>query len=169
MELKYYKYDGENYVLQRTTGMTYFAAVILLLCGVGGIVYFAITGGTGGLVWAAVWFGLIGLMYYRQRYVNIAIQPSTRRILVKHGSKVHREYPFTSFLNFQKTRIRTNGITSQWHASMYVDENGKNKNILLGVVFRQKAADHLIAETDSLLKAASDKGSAFTGAVMHQN
>ncbi|TDW99268.1 hypothetical protein [Dinghuibacter silviterrae] len=152
MEFKYFKHSDEGYKLVKSTVLLYVVMILFGLMAAIGLWLVVSTGKMEGLWWALFCFALMGVAYYRQRFINVFIQPESGMIIVKRGSKVHREYPVDKFMNFQKTRVRTNGIASQWHVSMYVDDNGKNKNILLGVVFRQKAADRMIAETERLLQ-----------------
>lgn len=153
MTNKYYKEDGENYKLIKSSGLMYMVIALFVVMGALGVWVDISTGKMGGLGWSLACFAVIALIYYRQRYVSVVIRPQTKTIQVMHGKKVHREFPFDKFMNFQKTRVRNNGITTQWHVSMYVDDNGKNRNIMLGTVGRQKSADQIIAETEALLKS----------------
>ncbi len=152
MEYKYYKRDGENFILKRPMGLLYVAMVLLTLTGALGILAAVATGGYGGYIWFLCCISFVAIGYYRHKFTSICIRPATRTVLVKRGSKTNQQYPFDQFLNFQKTRVKGNGITTQYHVIMYFNESGKNKGILLGAVFLQKTADRIIIETDTLIR-----------------
>jgi len=154
MEYKYYKHNGEGYKLLKSSIRANIIFILFTLMGALGIWYTIDTGKIGGIGWLLACLIVIALVYYRQRFISVIILPQTRMIVVKHGAKVFRQFPFDKFMNFQKTRIRTNGVTTQWHVSMYVNDNGKNRNIMLESSHSEKAADQIIAETTALLNSS---------------
>lgn len=154
MQYKYYKNEGTSYLLQKPMTMLYFVMIVFGLLAVFALWHGIDTGSKGGFVWAALCAFFAWFPYYRQKRMQVCFDTHTQMIRIMHGGKVRKEYPFNSFLNFTKTRVRNNGITTQWHVSMYLDEKGKNKNVLLALVFRQKTADEIIAETSSIMESA---------------
>jgi len=152
MEYKYYKRDGENYMLKRPMGYLYIGMALIFLTGSVGIAIAIVAGGYGGYIWFLCCMLFIYIGFYKQKIIKVYIQPSKRTILIKRGSKIEKQYSFDEFLNFLKTSVRGYGITTQWHVFIVLNETGKNKRILLGTVLLQRTADSIIAETDILLK-----------------
>lgn len=155
MEYKFYVRADEGYVLKKQTGLLIFVYGLFFLLGILGIWYAISQGKSGGYLWALVCFGFIAIGYVRRQGRGIHILPEKQIVVVKLMNK-KKEYLFKDFLNFQKTRITTNGIVTQWQVSMFFDQNGKNKNILLGTFFYgKKKANALIEETSALMKKGS--------------
>jgi hypothetical protein len=152
MEYKFYRQEGDGYLLRSPSGLMYFSIIVFGLLAIGGLAMFFADGKVGGLIWALVCILFCGFAWYRYKARKIYFLPALQQVQVRIGDKVKKQYTFGQFMNFQKTRVRTNGITSQWHVSMYFDENGKNKNILLGMSFRQKTVDHIITETEAVMQ-----------------
>ena len=152
MEHKFYVHSDEGYILKQQKGLSFFVYGLLLLLGALGIWYAISEGKSGGYLWALVCFVLIAFTYIRRQGRGICIVPERQIVKVKLLNK-RKEYHFKDFLNIQKTKITTNGIVTQWQVSMFFDENGKNKNILLGVfVYGKKKAEALIEETSTLME-----------------
>ncbi len=151
MEYKYYKYEGDGYVLQKPMGFLYFSIVVFLLLAALGLWYYLDKHASGGLLWFVCCLVFAGWPYYRQKMQVICLQTSTRLVQVKRGSVVKKQYPFSEYMNAKITRVRVNGITSQYQASIFMNDNGKNRTLLLGIVLREKIAQRLIAETEAIL------------------
>lgn len=150
MEYKYFKQTPEGYEPKKTSGAMYFAVALCTAFGILFIWYAVKTGHPDGYTFSLVFFGLTALMILLQYAVRVTISPATRTVTYKtlRGKK---SYPLSEFLNFQITNVRVNGFVTRRRISMFFNDNGKNKNILLGAVMGRKSADAFVAEAQSLL------------------
>ena len=150
MDYKYYTQEGSDYVLKPPTAMLNFSMILFGIIGIFGLYYGFASNSKGGLAWGIICLLVAAFVFYRTKSRSITFQSSLKKVLVKQGNKV-TEYLFDDFLNFHTTIIRNGLITTQRQVSMYFNNNGKNKNILLGIVIGKKKADRLITETGEIM------------------
>lgn len=150
MEYKYFKQTPEGYEPKKFLGAMYFAVPLCAIFGILFIWYAVKTGHSDGYMFSLIFFGLIALMILSQYAVRVTISPTTRTVIYKtlRGKK---SYPFSEFLNFQVTNVRVNGLITKRRVSMFFNDNGKNRNIMLGAVMRRKSADAFVSEAQSFL------------------
>jgi hypothetical protein len=144
-------HTDEGYLLKNVQGVYYVIIAVFIFFGIVGIwAGFSAKEDHSGFLWGVISLVLAVLSYFSAKGRKVYIQPQKKQIQVKILGKI-KTYPFSEFLNFQKMRVGNNGFTTQWKISVYMNENGKNRNIVLGVVGKQKTADKLIDETSELL------------------
>jgi hypothetical protein len=164
MEYTFYTHTDEGYLLKAPQGIIYAIIIVMIFAflGIMGIWFgFKAKENHSGFLWGFFFLGLAVWVFFRAKGIKICFQPEKKQILVKGLGKI-KTYPFSEFLNFQKTSVRTHGITTQWHVSAYMNENGENKKIVLGIVGSQKTADKLIDETTTLLNMGRENNNVLS-------
>lgn len=158
MEFKHYTKEGNSYILNNPFEKRRKIFAIAMACLIPVLPIRAIIidptvnlTSTIALVLLALIFGL--LLYFSPSQ-KVSFHTEERLVKVRSKNKV-KQYAFDQFLNFQKTRRKTNGITVDWIASMIFDENNKNQQIFLNTQADEKIVNEIIAETTALLNMKS--------------
>lgn len=154
MEYKHYILEGDIYALKnngtKIKAQTIKILAIMFLALIGLIFVLNYPDWSGPAIIALIG-GLLILLAYFVRLDDVYIQPSSRSIILKRKEKIHKQYNFNQFLNFQRIQVKKYGvITIRWRVEMYVDDNSKKKRITLGSG-NEKIVNEIIAETSTLM------------------
>lgn len=149
MDYKYYVLTDKGYVLKKPYGIVTASSVILLVFALLIIWYAVKTGVAEDCPVALALITIAAVPFIFRRLNRVLIIPSERIVVVGIGRG--KWYPFSAFLNFAISNSQSNGILVQRKVSMFFNDGGRNKAILLGIVSSKKTVDRLLEETAHLM------------------
>ncbi len=154
-QLKYYKQEGNVYVLRQQLLWSGCLTVFVVALGTAILVSKQPPLSLGKILFASVFFVFALMILYRLT-ARVCINPRARTISVQTGAKLKTTvYGFEDFQKFNVNYTRINGIRTNTSVSMTFLKDGKENNVRLRQYFVVTSPiQKVIDETESILKKA---------------